>query len=56
MTNCFAIAVSLGLQHGVPLEEFVEFVFTRSSQTARCRQSAHQDGDSIIDYIFRGWP
>src|SRR5262249_21222327 len=30
MTNCFAIAVSLGLQHGVPLEEFVDaFVFTR---------------------------
>ena len=27
--NCFAIAISLGLQHGVPLEEFVEaFVFT----------------------------
>src|SRR5438309_8041009 len=30
MTNCFAIAVSLGLQHGVPLEEFVDaFLFTR---------------------------
>src|SRR5207248_5716358 len=30
MTNCFAIAVSLGLQHGVPLEEFVDaFQFTR---------------------------
>src|SRR5262245_66029305 len=30
MTNCFAIAVSLGLQHGVPLEEFVDaFTFTR---------------------------
>src|SRR4029078_10320974 len=28
MTNCFAIAVSLGLQHGVPLEEFVDaFIF-----------------------------
>jgi ribonucleoside-diphosphate reductase alpha chain len=27
--NCFAIAVSVGLQYGVPLEEFVEkFVFT----------------------------
>src|SRR5204863_379045 len=30
MTNCFAIAISLGLQHGVPLDEFVDaFVFTR---------------------------
>ena len=30
MTNCFAIAISLGLQHGVPLEEFVDaFSFTR---------------------------
>ena len=30
LMNCFAIAVSLGLQHGVPLEEFVDaFVFTR---------------------------
>ncbi|NOU11612.1 MAG: vitamin B12-dependent ribonucleotide reductase, partial [Nitrospira sp.] len=30
LMNCFAIAISLGLQHGVPLEEFVEaFVFTR---------------------------
>src|SRR5262249_10233747 len=30
MTNCFAIAVSLGLQHGVPLEEYLDaFLFTR---------------------------
>ncbi|MFM8376942.1 MAG: hypothetical protein ACKN9P_12960, partial [Phenylobacterium sp.] len=30
MTNCFAIAVSLGLQHGVPLEEYIDaFLFTR---------------------------
>ena len=30
MLNCFAIAISIGLQYGVPLEEFVEkFVFTR---------------------------
>src|SRR6185437_2701537 len=29
MTNCFAIAISLGLQHGVPLEEYVDaFLFT----------------------------
>ena len=30
LMNCFAIAISLGLQHGVPLEEFSDaFVFTR---------------------------
>ena len=30
LMNCFAIAISLGLQHGVPLDEFVDaFVFTR---------------------------
>src|SRR5260370_8256639 len=33
MTNCFAIAVSLGLQHGVPLDEFVDaFLFPRLTQ------------------------
>ena len=47
MTNCFAIAVSLGLQHGVPLEEFVDaFVFTRFEPNGIvCGQPAHQDGD-----------
>jgi hypothetical protein len=30
MSNCFAIAISIGLQYGVPLEEYVEkFVFTK---------------------------
>jgi ribonucleoside-diphosphate reductase alpha chain len=30
LMNCFAISISLGLQHGVPLEEFVDaFVFTK---------------------------
>ena len=36
LMNCFAIAISLGLQHGVPLEEFVEaFVFTRFEPNGR---------------------
>jgi len=55
LMNCFAIAVSLGLQHGVPLEEFVDaFVFTRFepngivSGNPRIKMSM-----SIIDYIFR---
>ena len=34
LMNCFAIAISLGLQHGVPLEEFVEaFLFSRFDPT-----------------------
>ena len=38
MTNCFAIAVSLGLQHGVPLDEFVDaFLFTRFEPNGMCR-------------------
>jgi ribonucleoside-diphosphate reductase alpha chain len=38
MMNNFAIAVSVGLQYGVPLEEFVEaFTFTRSNRPAWCR-------------------
>ncbi len=47
MTNCFAIAVSLGLQHGVPLEEFVDaFVFTRFEPNGIGHgQPAHQDDD-----------
>ena len=47
MTNCFAIAVSLGLQHGVPLEEYVDaFLFTRFEPNGdRAGQSAHQDDD-----------
>ena len=36
MLNCFAIAVSIGLQYGVPLEEFVEkFVFSRFEPSGR---------------------
>src|SRR4029078_6826842 len=55
MTNCFAIAVSLGLQHGVPLEEFVDaFVFTRFEPTGVVQGNPHiKMTTSIIDYIFR---
>ena len=47
MTNCFAIAISLGLQHGVPLEEFVDaFLFTRFEPNGMVAgQPAHQDDD-----------
>jgi ribonucleoside-diphosphate reductase alpha chain len=55
MTNCFAIAVSLGLQHGVPLEEFVDaFVFTRFEPNGAVAGNPHiKMATSIIDYIFR---
>jgi len=55
LMNCFAIAVSVGLQHGVPLEKFVElFVFSRFEPSGivmgndRIKMST-----SVIDYVFR---
>lgn len=55
MCNCFAIAVSLGLQHGVPLEEFIDaFVFTRFEPNGIVQGNPHiKMATSIIDYIFR---
>jgi ribonucleoside-diphosphate reductase alpha chain len=55
MTNCFAIAVSLGLQHGVPLDEFVDaFLFTRFEPNGVVAGNPHiKMTTSIIDYIFR---
>ncbi|MDQ2684108.1 MAG: vitamin B12-dependent ribonucleotide reductase, partial [Chloroflexota bacterium] len=55
MINCFAIAISKGLQYGVPLEEFVEtFTFTRFEPQGMV--SGHPNikmATSIIDYVFR---
>ncbi|HZV05328.1 MAG TPA: vitamin B12-dependent ribonucleotide reductase [Gemmataceae bacterium] len=55
MMNCFAIAVSLGLQHGVPLEEYVDaFLFTRFEPNGVVQGNPHiKMTTSIIDYIFR---
>jgi ribonucleoside-diphosphate reductase alpha chain len=55
MTHCFAIAVSLGLQHGVPLDEFVDaFTFTRFEPNGPVQGNPHiKMSTSIIDYIFR---
>jgi ribonucleoside-diphosphate reductase alpha chain len=55
MTNCFAIAVSLGLQHGVPLEEYVDaFLFTRFEPNGIVQGNPYiKMTTSIIDYIFR---
>jgi len=55
MTNCFAIAVSLGLQHGVPLEEYLDaFLFTRFEPNGVVQGNPYiKMSTSIIDYIFR---
>src|SRR5207237_9912463 len=42
LMNCFAIAISLGLQHGVPLEEFVEaFLFTQFEPNGPVKLNDH---------------
>src|SRR5439155_7950391 len=53
--NCFAIAVSLGLQYGVPLEEYVDaFVYTRFEPSGRVLGNDHiKMVTSVIDYVFR---
>ena len=55
LMNCFAIAISLGLQHGVPLEEFVEaFCFTRFEPNGPVKLNTRvKMSTSIVDYIFR---
>lgn len=55
LMNCFAIAISLGLQHGVPLEEFVDaFVFTKFEPSGPVFGNPHiKMSTSIIDYVFR---
>ncbi|SFU47133.1 ribonucleoside-diphosphate reductase class II [Pontibacter akesuensis] len=52
--NCFAIAVSLGLQYGVPLEEFVSrFTFTRFEPAGRVEHPNIKSTTSVFDYLFR---
>ena len=53
--NNFAIAISIGLQYGVPLEEFVEaFLFTRFEPAGPVQgNESIKNATSIMDYIFR---
>lgn len=55
LMNCFSIAISLGLQYGVPLEEFVDaFTFTRFEPNGIV--VGHDNikmATSVIDYVFR---
>jgi ribonucleoside-diphosphate reductase alpha chain len=55
LLNCFAIAVSLGLQYGVPLEEYLDaFVFTKFEPSGPLKgHDRIKFCDSVIDYIFR---
>ncbi len=54
MLNCYAIAVSIGLQYGVPLEEYVEkFVFTRFEPAGMVEHPNIKTTTSIIDFMFR---
>ena len=55
MMNNFAIAVSVGLQYGVPLEEFVDaFTFTRFEPAGIVQgNDSIKNATSILDYIFR---
>ncbi len=55
LMNAFAIAISMGLQHGVPLEEFVEqFVFSRFEPNGMVDGNDRiKMATSVIDYIFR---
>ena len=55
LLNSFAIAVSLGLQYGVPLEEYVD-AFTFSRFEPNCMVQGHdyvKMSTSVIDYVFR---
>ena len=55
MMNNFAIAVSVGLQYGVPLEEFVDaFTFTKFEPSGMVQgNDSIKNATSILDYIFR---
>jgi ribonucleoside-diphosphate reductase alpha chain len=54
LLNCFAVAVSLGLQYGVPLEKFVnQFTFTRFEPSGFTDHPNIRNCTSILDYIFR---
>ena len=55
LMNNFAIAISIGLQYGVPLDEFVEaFTFTRFEPAGMVTgNDSIKNATSVLDYIFR---
>jgi ribonucleoside-diphosphate reductase alpha chain len=54
LMNCFAISISVGLQYGVPLEEFVEkFVFTKFEPAGMVDHPNIKTTTSLVDFVFR---
>ncbi len=55
LMNSFAIAISIGLQYGVPLDEYVDaFTFTRFEPAGPVQgNDAIKNATSILDYVFR---
>lgn len=54
MMNCFAIAISIGLQYGVPLEEYVDkFAFTKFDPSGFVEHPNIKTTTSLVDFIFR---
>lgn len=54
LMNSFAIAVSVGLQYGVPLEEYVDkFIFTRFEPAGMVEHANIKSATSVLDFIFR---
>ena len=54
LLNSFAIAISVGLQYGVPLEEYVDkFIFTRFEPSGFVDHPNIKSATSVLDYIFR---
>jgi len=54
LLNSFAIAISVGLQYGVPLDEFVDkFTFTRFEPSGIVDHPNIKNATSVLDYIFR---
>ncbi|PTX53897.1 ribonucleoside-diphosphate reductase class II [Melghirimyces profundicolus] len=54
MLDAFAVAVSLGLQHGVPLEKYINsMTFTRFEPAGTVNHPNIKMATSVIDYVFR---
>ncbi len=54
LLNSFAIAISVGLQYGVPLEEYVDkFIFSRFEPSGMVEHPNIKNATSVLDYIFR---
>ena len=54
LLNSFAIAISVGLQYGVPLEEYVDkFAFSRFEPSGLVEHPNIKNATSVLDYIFR---